>query len=161
MTMVVPLGKSGREALIDISDAPLVEGYRWQAGCTTSSGIWYAYFSQGANRGYRHLGMHTLLTGWKMVDHINHDGLDNRRRNLRPTTLQQNAFNQRPQVGRSSRYRGVQLTKGRWRAVIKRDGVRKHLGYFGDELEAAAAYDEAAQELFGEYAYQNLAREPA
>jgi hypothetical protein len=92
-----------------------------------------------------------------MTDHINHDGLDNRRSNLRPVTPAQSAANRRPQIGSSSRYKGVQWsTRGRkWSAVINVAGRRRYLGLFVDEEEAALAYNAAVLEAYGDYAWLN------
>lgn len=89
------------------------------------------------------------------VDHRNGNGLDNRRENLRPATHRQNLANQRPQVGRSSRFKGVSWDVGRskWRAYI--DKPQRHLGRFSDEIEAVRAYNFAALEAWGEFALLN------
>jgi AP2 domain len=102
--------------------------------------------------------MHKLITGYAQTDHINHDGLDNTRANLRPVTAAQNAQNKRPQEGGASRYRGVTWDRGKWRAVIHLNRVPRHLGSFDREEDAADAYDRAALEMYGEYAYLNNAR---
>ena len=90
------------------------------------------------------------------VDHLNHNGLDCRRSNIRICTTAQNICNQLPRGG-SSKYKGVSWHKqGKsWVAGIKSNGKRQHLGCFSDELEAAKAYDEKALELFGEFALTN------
>lgn len=91
----------------------------------------------------------------EVVDHINHDTLDNRRCNLRVCTNQQNSMNQRPQAGKSSKYKGVSKTI-KYQASISYNGKSIHLGVFDDEIEAAKAYDVKAKELFGEFAYLNF-----
>lgn len=97
----------------------------------------------------------------RLVDHINKNPLDNRRCNLRLATVSQNAMNQAKQKNRSSKYKGVNLDKSRnrvkrWRAQIKKEGKKMHLGRFLTEKEAAEAYNAAAQELFGEFASLNV-----
>ena len=94
-------------------------------------------------------GMHT--------DHINGNGLDNRRSNLRVCTNAENRRNQRSQTGRSSKFKGVNWHKmaAKWRAQVKVDGKTKHLGYFASEIDAARAYDTAALKYFGEFALLN------
>jgi hypothetical protein len=98
-----------------------------------------------------------------LVDHINGDGLDNRRMNLRLANHSQNAANRcKPQRSRStSRYKGVFFEasgkrKKRWRALIKVDGQTIHLGSYSEEIEAAVAYDIAAKKHFGEFAKLNF-----
>ena len=149
----------------DHSDAEIVEGHRWHVHSNSHvSGLFYAWTSQRNSSGKReYLSMHVLLMGRPMVDHINHNGLDNRRSNLRSATHAQNNANQRPRKGGASQYKGVYLKKktGKWRARIKVDGRDLHLGYFFDEAAAARAYDAAARQAFGEYAYPNFPNEVA
>lgn len=107
------------------------------------------------------LYMHRLVAGatpkgW-VIDHINHDGLDNRSENLRQVTKAGNARNSKSQKGSSSRFKGVSLVKKAktltWRAHIKHNQKFMHLGQFHGvegEYEAAHAYNKKAIELWGE-----------
>jgi hypothetical protein len=93
------------------------------------------------------------------VDHINHNGLDNRKANLRPATKSQNCQNKR--LGRkntSSKYRGVHWHRrfGKWQASIRVNRKSIHLGYFTDELEAAKAYDRASSKYHGDFGKPNF-----
>ena len=93
------------------------------------------------------------------VDHINHNGLDNRKANLRPPTPTDNArYARYPKINTSSEYRGVWYNKQtkKWRANIFVNRKRKHLGYFKNEIDAAHAYDEAAKLYYGDFAILNL-----
>lgn len=94
------------------------------------------------------------------VDHIDGDGLNNQRENLRVADYQMNGMNRRKQLG-SSKFKGVYWDKQsqKWRALIAINRKRIHLGYYDDELEAARAYDRKAIELFGPYAKLNFPRE--
>lgn len=89
-----------------------------------------------------------------MVDHINHNTLDNTRDNLRPATPQQNSANARKRAGCSSIYKGVTWEKalGKWRAMIRVNGKLIHLGSFSVEEEAAEVYNAASKKHFGEFA---------
>jgi hypothetical protein len=103
--------------------------------------------------------MHRFLLGAKpgeMVDHINANGLDNRRSNLRLATQTNNQANRRKFVGKS-KFKGVSWTtnKGLWRAAIFRQGRTHLLGYFTCEIEAAKAYNEASLRFDGEFARLN------
>ena len=93
----------------------------------------------------------------KMIDHINHDKVDNRIVNLRSCTSRQNNINRGPGKNSSSRYKGVSWDKsrGKWQANIRIDGKSKSLGYFQDEKEAAETYDDAAVKYHGEFACTN------
>ena len=137
----------------------------------TAEGGWYA--SESLNTFYArrvyHLGgrsyttrnMHNFITGLSYVDHINGDGLDNRRANLRPATASQNQANQRKRRDNTSGFRGVQwhAPGKRWRAVIRVKGKLHSLGYYQTPEEAALAYDVAAIKFFGEYASPNFPQE--
>jgi len=91
------------------------------------------------------------------IDHINGDGLDNRRENLRIVSPRQNQANSRKHVLGQSRYKGVAWCQGahKWRAYISPDRQQIHLGLYDTEIEAAAAYDTRAREIFGEHACLN------
>lgn len=104
--------------------------------------------------------MHRLLVGAERgieVDHKNRDGLDCRRENLRVATRSQNASNS-PSIGGTSKYKGVNWhrARGKWAAYIKHNMVRKYLGLFLSEQDAACAYDAAAIRMHGEFAYLNF-----
>lgn len=96
----------------------------------------------------------------KQIDHRNHDGLDNRRCNLRECSHIENMRNQLPQKTGTSRYKGVHWEKerGKWRAQIKHTCKQMRLGRYASEKDAAKAYDKKAKELFGEFAYLNFPR---
>jgi len=107
----------------------------------------------------------------EQVDHINHDGLDNRRENLQLVTSRQNSVNMpknRTWGGRptSSQYKGVcrvnrpgRWGHGKWHCSIKEDGKKNNIGIFDDEVEAAKAYDKEACRIHGEYAVLNFPNE--
>ncbi|MBW8001156.1 MAG: hypothetical protein FVQ80_03940 [Planctomycetes bacterium] len=93
-----------------------------------------------------------------VVDHIDHDGLNNRKENLRLCTYAQNAKNIKSCAKKSSIYKGVYWHKGtkKWAVQITCDGKSHHLGYFDDQTAAAKAYDIAATKLHGEFASLNF-----
>lgn len=152
---------AGRVALIDAQDYELVSAYRWHAavrerGRPRANGP-YAQTSIKRDGRVATITMHKLITGWEQTDHIDHDGLNNQRSNLRPATNRQNMANSRKAPTWSSPYKGVcwVAAKGRWRATIKVRGKSRHLGYFEVEEDAARAYNEAAIEAHGSYANPN------
>jgi hypothetical protein len=89
----------------------------------------------------------------KFIDHINHKGLDNRKENLRVVTHGQNLWNSRLSKRNKSGAKGVcwHWPTKKWQATIRKNNILKHLGYYKTVAEAKAAYDKAAQMLFGEY----------
>ncbi|AXF52618.1 MAG: HNH endonuclease [Caudoviricetes sp.] len=94
----------------------------------------------------------------KVVDHINHDTLDNRKCNLRICTQQENSMNKISISDRTSIYKGVFFANDRnkWRSKISKSGNVINIGYFSSEVEAAKSYDKKAKELFGEFAITNF-----
>lgn len=92
------------------------------------------------------------------VDHINHNGLDNRKSNLRRCNKAENQGNSCKHTRSSSQFKGVSLDtrRGKWRAQIMTNYHQIFLGYFLSEIDAARAYDLAARKHFGEFANLNL-----
>lgn len=107
--------------------------------------------------------LHTFLTGWPLVDHVNGNGLDNRRANLRAATPGQNQANMRRPRTNTSGFKGVSwfARTGKWRAYIGFENRQIHLGYFATPEEAARTYDAKAVELYGEFARPNFPEEIA
>jgi AP2 domain len=104
--------------------------------------------------------LHNFLAGLyglpKSPDHVNRNGLDNRRENLRPATPSQQGANRDRYSNNTSGYKGVRQERGKWRARICLRGKLDHLGYFEVKEDAARAYNKAALEYFGEFAVLNL-----
>jgi AP2 domain len=100
--------------------------------------------------------MHSLIVDYPKPDHIDGNGLNNQRSNLRPATASQNCINRRT-WGRSA-YRGVSWFKlySKWNAAISYQRKSRNLGYFASEEDAARAYDAAARELHGAFARLNF-----
>ncbi len=97
----------------------------------------------------------------EVVDHINGDGLDNRRCNLRVTSQKFNNRNARKRKKGTSIYKGVhfcEVTK-KWKAQIQINKKKKSLGGYFTEKEAAEAYNEEALKLFKEFAVINNFKE--
>lgn len=151
-------------ALVDDADFKWLNQFKWYAlkSCDTHYACRKAYIDGKK----RMIAMHRIILGLtfadgKHTDHIDGDGLNNSRSNLRVCTRQENGFNQRPQRRiTSSRFKGVSWIKReeRWQAYIKYEGECKFLGYFDDEIDAAKAYDRNAQRLFGEFARLNFSK---
>jgi hypothetical protein len=94
------------------------------------------------------------LARGELADHIDNDGLNNRRDNLRLATRTQNAGNSRTWVNNSSGYKGVYFYKatGKYAAHIKDGPKQRTIGYFDTPEDAHIAYLEAAKRYFGEFA---------
>jgi DNA-binding helix-hairpin-helix protein with protein kinase domain len=92
-----------------------------------------------------------------IIDHINHNGLDNRKCNLRIVTRQQNQQNTTSRKNSTSKYLGVSFSNRalKWYAKIKTNNKNLNLGYYVNENDAAQAYNKAALKHFGEYANLN------
>jgi hypothetical protein len=156
-SLQLPLG-DGRHALIDWADSDLVRGFKWRPLDTGGRTYAHAWHNQ------LHLYLHRLVIGAgadMTVDHINGDGLDNRRLNLRLATRSQNAANtgsNRRKAGKSSRYKGVSWSKSklRWVSYVNHQGKSRSVGTSIDENEAARKYDAAATAIWGEFARLNF-----
>lgn len=101
--------------------------------------------------------MHIFITGYKMTDHINHNGLNNMKSNLRETTNQLNKMNSRPHRRTRSKYKGVFWRKERrhWIAKIQINKKLIYIGSYADEKAAGQAYNRQAKKLFGQHAFLN------
>jgi hypothetical protein len=154
-TVEIPLTR-GKVALIDGADFHLVASRKWYA-LNNKVGLWYALTKHKVAAGRTVLGIHQVILGQKQIDHFNHDGLDNRRKNLRPATHSQNSANRgRPQNNRSG-FKGVSWDKRgrRWAAYITVNYKHLSLGRFSNAKEAALAYDIASRQHFGEFSRTN------
>jgi hypothetical protein len=149
----------GLYALIDAADLDLVKGYTWSVDLI--GGIFYA--ATRPNR--KTIRMHRLIMACPdglLVDHINHDGLDNRRANLRNCGKRENGLNRRaPKPGSSTGFYGVEQRWFRFRAYVSVRGERINVGNFDTAEEAAVARDEAARRYHGELATLNFPDEVA
>jgi len=145
----------GKVALVDDED------YHWLA-----QHKWYARRDGQTFYSLRKCGGRTILMHRELLhvpdgmeaDHIDGDGLNNTKSNLRVATVAQNRHNARKYlVPTSSKYKGASWNKkaGKWRAYIWHSGKQIYLGFFEKEENAARAYNRNALLLFGEYAKLN------
>jgi HNH endonuclease len=151
----------GHVCLVDVTDFNWLNQYRWQLQKNSKKGALYASRGDYSTGRLRGLSMHREILGLergdpRQADHINGDGLDNRRSNLRIATNSQNQMNKGLLCRNTSGHKGVcwDRKKRKYRVAICIDRHVIHLGYFpADQLDrAAAAYQKAALELHGEYA---------
>ncbi len=158
--MAIPLTQ-GLFALVDAEDFERLNRHKWFA--MKSSKTHYAARADRVKCPIKLSYMHREIMHIPenmQVDHINYSGLDNRRCNLRICSREDNLRAQRPQKG-SSRFRGVSWDRehDNWRVQSYSNGKHINLGHYENEEEAARAYDSAAKELFGEFAYLNFPEE--
>lgn len=146
----------GYVAVIDVADVLAVGKYRWFALVCGNTA--YASRSGCRDRSGKRAAilLHRIILGASDgigVDHIDGDGLNNRRSNLRLADQSQNACNRRRYVTSISGLKGVSLeTKGhKWRARIMVRGKSKYLGYFASKEAAHAAYRFASAAIHGEF----------
>ena len=160
----------GKFAIVDPEDYHRLRKYKWYAH--NSRYTFYAVLSltNGKKQKRKNAYMHHLvidIPDGMYCDHINHNGLDNRKANLRPATNTQNVWHRRKFIRRTSggfnkqfrsKYKGVDWAKDmkRWRARIRVNGKRIYLGSFDNESDAAKAYDKAAKRFHGEFAFLNF-----
>jgi hypothetical protein len=144
--------------VIDSADGELVSAYRWRANVG-------GYAITTMHR--RNLTMHRMLLGLTTaeaphIDHIDGDGLNNRRSNLRAADAQKNAWNRRLSVrNKSSQFKAVSFRNtGLWNVRV-RSGEKCWCGSFQTEELAARAYDVVASQWFGEFARLNFPGELA
>jgi len=147
----IPLGH-GLFATVDAADYEELKKYRWYA--SHNGPTIYARCRQKGKDTYMHRMIMRPRKGY-IVDHIDGNGLNNRRCNLRVCTSRQNQANRGP-CGGSSQFVGVFRNKDRWQAGIGCRGKSHYIGLFADEVEAAKARDRKAYELHGQYAYLNF-----
>lgn len=144
-------------AIVDAEDYYKLSRYDWQL-CEEAGKSCYAIRLEGR----KIVSMHREIMsqpGGKIVHHEDGNGLNNTKTNLRIVTIAENNRSSR-KSGRpaSSKYKGVSIHKrsGKWQGSIKYNGIRKHLGCYETQEEAARAYDEAAKIHHGRYAVLNF-----
>lgn len=152
----IPLTK-GMEALVDDQDYKFLMQWDWQYHSTDNGGYAVRTIRNPTKKIWMH---HVVATRKGLViksccDHIDRNGVNNRRDNLRLATSSQNGANRFRK--NKSGFRGVYWYPrySKWSTQIRVEGKLHNLGYFTDKIEAAKAYNKAAEEHFGEFAWLN------
>ena len=115
------------------------------------------HFSTSGVR-HKHIYMHRMIMNPSsdvQIDHIDCNPLNNQKSNLRCVTNTQNQHNKKIQCNNTSGFKGVSWYANKWVARIRINGVKTHLGRFDKIEDAAAAYEKAAIQYFGEFARIN------
>lgn len=158
----VPLSR-GLFALVDDEDFERVMQHNWFIALKPN-GMMYAVRELNQNKGARrsiqrmHRFVLSLSGPLPIVDHRNHNGLDNQKRNLRRCTQQNNVRNRRKgSAKKTSKFKGVCWSKAnkKWRANIRFDNKQVHIGLYQSEKDAALAYNAAANKYYGDFACLN------
>jgi len=158
----IPLTK-GMSAMVDDADYEWLNQWKWNVN--KAGRRHYAARRHGIKEGGNGevITMHRVIMNNPAgmdIDHIDGDGLNNQRSNLRICTHAENVRNRKKPIVNNEKYIGVKTYKGifktSYRAIIGHNGKVYHLGMFPTAEDAAMAYDKKARELFGEFANTNF-----
>lgn len=159
----IPLTK-GYVALVDDDDYAYLSKFKWywSTGYAVRD-VWYPERKYKAK-----ILMHREILRFPkqyLIDHINMNGTDNRKENLRLASKAENQRHQKVRSHNKTGYKGVSVDyrrkegSKRYRSRINVDGVKYELGLFRTPEEAAVAYNEAAKKYHGEFAHLNVIKE--
>lgn len=160
---------NGKFALLDDEDYEYINKFSW----ICSKNKHNFYLARQGNKNDLCAGMYkktifmhrVILNQLKgtIVDHIDGNGLNNQKSNLRIVTPSQNMMNRRKNKNTASDYKGVSLNKRKlrgkpysWMSTISINNKKMTIGRYDSQIEAAKAYDKKAKELFGEFAKLNF-----
>lgn len=156
----------GKYAIVDDDDFDYLNQFKWQAQKSTKGDLYYAsrcvlkYKIIDGEKWFNRktIRMHNeVMCGQLNIDHIDGDGLNNTKNNLRQSTVSQNMRNRRSKGTKTSKYKGVNQrgVSNQWRASIHCGEKLHHLGTYSSEIDAAIAYNLAAIKFHGEFASLN------
>ncbi|MEK6879786.1 MAG: hypothetical protein AABY22_09275 [Nanoarchaeota archaeon] len=158
----------GKYAIVDNDSFELIKDYKWRA--KKDKNTYYAYSRHRVDGKRKHIAMHRLIMNAQprqIIDHIDKNGLNNKKSNLRFCNTSQNAANHHPRG--KSKYLGVcpKLRKWKtrngkeksrqvWVAQLTMNYKRMFFKYFETEIESAKAYNEVAIKYHGKFANLNI-----
>jgi hypothetical protein len=148
----IPLTQ-GKFALVDDADFDWLNQWKW----FFNQG--YAFRTDRTGIKQRSIRMHAFITNTPVgldTDHIDGNGLNNQRDNLRICEHIENCRNVKKHKDGSAKYKGITKRRNYWRALINVNSKFINLGNFNNEEEAARAYDEAAKKYFGSFSKLNF-----
>lgn len=151
----IPLSQN-QNAIVDNKDFEKLSKFKWSAKYDKYTKSFYAVRGVVVNGKSHQVTMHSEILNSSMVDHVNHDTLDNRRENLRVCDHSKNAANCKIHKDNRSGFKGVTFERNKWRSRIGFAGKMIHLGFFETAKLAANAYNQAAKKYFGEFANLNI-----
>jgi hypothetical protein len=164
---LIALSKTGKYkgkyfAQVDDEDYEFLNQFAWsvQIAKRTQYAM-RAIYPNGKKGGCKSIYMHRLILNVSdtniEVDHIDHNGLNCKKNNLRKTTQKENMQNRLSRIGSTSKFVGVMKVKNRnlWQSILYKDGKRVFRKTFKSELDAALARDEAVLKYKGEFGYLN------
>lgn len=151
----IPLSK-GKFALVDDEDFEFVNQWKWYFFQRPGSNTYYAKTRMNTGyKIYKNVFMHRLIMKVSKslhIDHINGDGFDNRKSNLRVVTHHENMLNRSTRINNTSGYPGIyKRENNKFVASISSGKKRVYLGFFSSYEEALAARKKAEDEYFGEF----------
>jgi len=135
-------------AIVDSDMVPILKRFTWSAKVD-----YRMVYAISTDKNTVQIKMHKYVLGLPnksdyIVDHINHNALDNRRCNLRIVSNSDNQMNRKEHESIKSRFVGVHWWTDKWAAIVKVDST-VHKKYFADEVDAAKYYDELVVKLKG------------
>ncbi len=143
----------GQVALVDDEDFEYLTSRKWWAHKERNE-RWYAESKEKGVKIHMHRVITNAPSGFE-VDHINHNGLDNRKENLRVCTKSENIQNSRLRKDNTSGLRGVSRNGSGWKALLRKDNTTVFDKTYKTKNEASEAYNEAAKKYFGKHAFLN------
>jgi len=158
---VIKLSKNGKNkgkfvALVDDDDFEYLNQFNWTVDQRSYGNYAYRRIDKGTiSIMHREI---MQVTNDFIIDHKDHNGLNNQKLNLRICTNSDNTKNRSKSIGKSSKYKGVSLYKktNKWICQIRNNQKLIFLGYYETEIAAAKVYDNAAKIYHGEFANPNF-----
>ena len=162
MSKRIPLTQ-GQFAIVDDEDYEAINKYKWYAAWAKNTNSFYAFRTRLKSEpaGTKNIRMHRVITmasDGLVVDHINHETLDNRKANLRLCTNSQNSMNRGKQSNNTSGYKGVSWCRSinKWQSRIAVNKKIINLGSFSCPYMASLSYNEAAKKYHSSFAFKKL-----